>query len=236
MMALSASAAMTSTAAAAGLCSLANHGYYQIYVTKTTSVSGGFDLARGTASVANLDICVGSSSGQGGSFVLPANIQRTDGLIVQLGYGKWAGRTDQFFVWTPNGDGAAVEWTAGGWKPITGHKYRFSIERVFVSGTPKLMYTIEDLNVPGSRVDAFGINVVSLSQAWWGYETWDSYSAHGHLASDSQHVDMKSLYYRVSGGGTTQYTNITTVFNNSGQSNHHGHLILSNTGLDGETH
>lgn len=232
--------------AAAGSCTLATHTYTHIYVEKYASAipdaSVYFDMVRGDATVRDLDICVGSTAGQGGSFVLPANIQDdTNGPIIQLGYGKWAGRSDLFFVYQLKGQ-EAKEWYPGhNFKPIVGDRIRFTITKGYLSGNVVTTYIINNLTRGTNDSMTVAGWLVSPQHAWWGYETWDSYSRHGHVAGQPA-INAAYLGYSGDANTTIYYRSGMTssdVKNTSGQSNHHGHLInwvYGSDGLDAETH
>lgn len=241
MAALLAATLLLTTAApvvqAAGFCSLANHGYYQIYVSRTAGSVGAsyFDRIQGEAHVRDLNICVGSDPGQGGSFVLPANVQGTSGIIYQLGYGKFAGDPNLKWVYA---DGDSVMHYVAGFTPAIGVEYRFQIQKV--SGLIRFTITDIDSDVVVAQFTK-GSWSTSVNLAWWGYETWDSFSAHGRMAGEP-FIDVTHMGYSHNENSTLYYrTGITSsvVYNTSGQSNHHGHIrnrYYTGDTLDAETH
>src|SRR4051812_35010638 len=128
----------------AGFCSLAQHGYFHVVANKFASDLGGkyFDVVRGDAYARQLEVCIGTSSGQGGTWVLPANVESTTGEIYQLGYGRGAGRLGNTFVYAL-GSPTSIEIKSVA--PIDGHRYRFEIFRRATYNT--VSFRITDLSL-----------------------------------------------------------------------------------------
>jgi len=187
----------------AGFCALAEHGYNHIVANKFASDLGAkyFDLVRGDAYVRELEVCIGYSAGQGGTWVLPANVESTTGEIYQLGYGRGAGRQSNYFVYalaTPT----AQEITSAA--PIDGHRYRFEIYKRTTSST--VSFRITDLTT-ATVVWTFDSDHAwssAADHAWWGFETWDSASHHG-VSGGKLGVQMAYLGYSTETESFTRY-------------------------------
>lgn len=181
---------------AAGLCAFAKHGHYHVVANKFAREVGAthFNMIRGDAYVRVLDVCIGISAGQGGSWVLPANVESDTGDIYQLGYGRAAGRGSNYFVYAL-GSPTAIE--IKDVAPISGHRYRFEIVKRALYNT--VSFKITDLSTsPASVVWSSHSSRPwsgAMNHAWWGYETWDSFSTHGVPAGKSG-VAMAYMGYR----------------------------------------
>lgn len=189
------------TNAAVGFCSTAAHGYFQIYVDKHANKIGDgssyMDKTEGVAEVATLNVCIGSDSGNGGTFVMAANIQSdATGRIFQVGYGKEATDSREYFYYA-NGTSAALRWPSSGFLPVVGHEYRFVI---YPSGG-NAAFKIEDVDT-GASSTLYGSKPwgTDLNRSWWGYEAWDLTSTMGPYAGDGS-ARMRSLKYHGNASG-----------------------------------
>lgn len=167
--------------AAVGFCSLASHDYYIVYVQKDINnvVGNFFDDVRGDAYARDLDVCIGGSPGNGGTFVLPANVQQKANVgpsIFQGGFGKRATDTSiKFYYANQQPDSIVITSVA----PIVGHRYRFDISRDS-SGHPDFHFTdVSTATLIWSNTSTTTSWVSTFDLTWYGYETWDSFSHHG---------------------------------------------------------
>ncbi len=217
---------------------MASHGYYQLTLNKFASDVGGsyFDLVRGDLTIRNLDICVGGSAGNGGSFVLAANIESSAGFATQLGYGQEAGSGSLFFFYARGNPPDEIKWSTT-YLPVVGDRYRFSITRVSGDGgLPDTVFKIQNLDAGGSSSKVFSGWPSGLNHAWWGAETHDSFSAHGVPAGQANQ-NVAYMGYSPNNSSTISYRSGLTcsdVFKNfvwDGSSDHtgcngfrHGHV------------
>lgn len=193
-----------SAVAAAGLCSLAQHGNFHIAANKFADEVGAsyFDLVRGDLTVRSLDVCVGS--GNGATYVLAANIETASGTIVQLGYGQQAGFAGRSFYYA-HGTPDAIEWPNSSYLPVVGNRYRFSITRFLEpGGVVDTIYKIQDLDAGTSSSIEFSGWYSGLNHAWWGAETGDSASAHG-VPAGSSNQNLAYMGYSPNTNGTIYY-------------------------------
>lgn len=191
------------TAEAAGVCySLGN---YHDWVGKNASAIGDgstyFDRVQGDAYAQNLGLCVGAHNG--GTWVLPANVDNNGSTLFQLGYGRGIDYNGGAlaFVYTDN-SGNPIEVTST-W-PGVGNRYRFII---WPNGG-MVAYTIDIWNGSG-WVFVWGHTTsytwpTSLTHAWWGYETWDQASSMGP-ESTSGTVHTAYMGYSGNASGTVYY-------------------------------
>lgn len=171
----------TPTLAAVGLCSLASHDFYQVFVHKDINeVSGNwFDDVRGDVYARNLDVCIGGTAGQGGTFVLPANVQQKAGVgsgIFQAGFGKRATDGSIKFVYA-NGTATAIVLSAP--TPTIAHRYRFEIKSDSAGHPDFLLTDLTNGLLIWSNTTTGTSWTGSFDLNWWGFETWDSFSHHG---------------------------------------------------------
>ncbi len=198
--------------AAVGFCSLASHGYYQVLVHKDISQITGnyFDLVKGDAYARDLDVCIGASQTQGGTFVLPANVQEEPGMgpgIFQAGYGKRTTDGSILFFYA-NGDATAI--AISGATPSIGHRYRFRIQK---DSNAHPDFYIDDVTTGSGAWSNTTTNTsysIVYDYAWWGFETWDSYSHHGPNLPDPG-VGMAYMGYSSDLSTTTFYRSGMTV-------------------------
>jgi hypothetical protein len=181
--------------AAVGLCGLASHDYYEVFVHKQINeVSGNwFDEVRGDAYARDLDVCIGGTGGNGGTFVDVANVQEQSSgpHIFQVGYGKMATDSAIKFIYA-NSSSTLIQLSSP--SPSIAHRYRFDIKRD-TSGHPDFLLT--DLTV-GTLIWSNTTTGTSWGGGfdldWWGFETWDSFSHHGPNLPGSG-VNMAYLGY-----------------------------------------
>lgn len=237
---------------AAGPCAGADpNATNQMYVDRTAATWGAqyLDVVEGTATAQVLEVCIGGSLGppetcNGRTDVLLANVQADSGAIHQIGYGRCSG--EGVSKWTyvlsdgvphhvpngTNGNGIAV---------IEGHVYRGVIYR---RSTGYVSFNLWDLTV-GDLIWTYYPTTVwttNTDHAWWGYETLDDASDHGHSHGDGDYINLRSMRY-----STNASTNLYTVQIASGQvkcggtgcaSNHHAHVgttAYNNDTLDADT-
>jgi hypothetical protein len=210
----------------AGFCSLAQHGYSHIVANKFATDLGAsyFDVVRGDAYVRELEVCIGTSAGQGGTWVLPANVESTTGEIYQLGFGRGAGRLGNTFVYAL-GSPSAIE--IRDVSPVDGHRYRFEIFRHAPGNT--VSYRITDLSASATvwSFDSSHAWSTAADHAWWGFETWDSASHHG-VSAGKPGINMSFLGYSTNTENLIRYRSGMTCadiwknFTWDGSSEHNG--------------
>lgn len=224
-------------ATAAGLCATRDETNEHIWVEKLDEEFGNpatvdFDAARGDATVANLDPCVGGGSG-GGTYILLANLQDDDSsvrLIAQVAYGQECGTCDVRFYYTPNADGVAAVWP-GSLTPIKGRRYtgivsyyRNHLWQEFTK------YMVIDKTTGATDTVYRSGWCDCYDRAWWGAEVADTMAELGAIAGSSYpDVNMSYMGYSLVGDGTWIYrsglTSADVKKSASGiGSNEHGHI------------
>ena len=156
---------------------------------------------RGDAYVRNLGLCIALHNG--GTFVLPANVDNNVATLFQLGYGRgidYNGGALSFFRTDSSGNPIVI----GGITPQVGGRYRFL---VFSNGG-LVEYEIQLWNgstwgYVWSLVTGYSWTS-ALKHAWWGYETWDQASSMGP-ESTSGTVHTAYMGYSGSANGTVYY-------------------------------
>jgi hypothetical protein len=173
---------------------------WQIYITKTSSYY--YDEVRGNLTVRDLAICIGNDASKGGTFVLGANLQRdSDGRIYQLGYGVRPTEGPAFYYVT--GTASSVHKVTSVY-PVVGHKYLFKIYKNELSSN--VDYSIRDLTT-GTNIwwneyaQTFPWN---MNRIWWGYETIESISDHGHCAGCSK-INLSAMGWSLVGSSQISY-------------------------------
>jgi hypothetical protein len=236
----------------AGVCFGASPETNQKYAERDSSYIGDpyFDHVRGTAKAQQLEVCVGSSSNPpevsaGCTFVLPANIQSGSGsTIYQVGYGRCAGEGSNYIVYA-YGDSTAHRAPNGinnnGIILTDGHLYSFHI---YKRSSGRVSYDVFDNNTAQYvwtwyPTASWG---TSLSHAWWGYETTDDASDHGHSHGDLDYIRMYAMIYNGSNDDQNHYRQPTAsevICNGTGcASNHHTHIsttIYASDTFDADT-
>ncbi len=198
--------------AAVGFCSLASHDFYQVFVHKDINdVSGNyFDVVRGDVYARDLDVCIGVSPGQGGTFVLPANVQQKAGVgpgIFQAGYGKRATDGAVRFVYA-NATSTIIVLSAP--SPVIAHRYRFQINRDSAGHPDFILNDLTNGSLIWSNTTTGTSWTGTYDLNWYGFETWDSFSHHGPNLPNPG-VNMAYMGYSTDLNTTITYRSGMTV-------------------------
>jgi hypothetical protein len=199
---------------------------------------------RGDATVAAPDVCVGTS---GGTYVLPVNVEDTPG-ISQIGYGQQPNQASDFY-WVPNLDGLAYPWP-GAMRPTVGTRYRFEITRYYDNLNLEYAGHYRITNLSSGSWEQFNGSwpYGTGGTAWWGAETNETGSRHGHIPGATYNVNAAYLGYKYDTNGTIWYrSGMINSYYPAGSvvrdigipSNHQGHVItwvFGNDGVDVETY
>lgn len=183
----------------------------QMYVEKLiANISGAdhFDGVRGDAYIRNLDQCIGTS-GQGGTFVLPANVQNdVTGTIFQLGYGEIPNYTSRWYY--ADGSVDAIVKTSSACPAVNGHRVRFTILR---NSSNRPVFSIDDLTA-GCGLSWTGVTPWSVAQdhAWWGYESWENASGLGPQVGVDSDVHMAYMGYSTEDGGWAYRSGLSATY------------------------
>jgi hypothetical protein len=238
--------ATASPVQAAGLCGEPKQDAYLILVARSADDPGipgtYMDLVRGEVTVRDLDVCTLPT--EGGTFVLPANVENTvTGSIFQLGYGQVAGEATEKFVFAA-GSAQMQPWPDPDFVPIRGDRYRFSIWKTTLpNGNSVPQFGIRNLRTNAASFQLIGsVNwTTNYKLAWWGAETWDTASNHGSEAGTAP-TTLSYMGYSPNTEGTIYYRSGMTssdVHYVGPIPYHHGHIVnwvYGGDGLDIHTH
>lgn len=197
-------------AALGGTCAVATHSFYQVYVEKYVASSTYITDVSGQSKIVGLNICTyGAFAGNGGTFVMPANLQNdTTKRIYQLGYGRTAIDSAPYFFYA-EASPDAVKITSP--RPVDGHTYTFHIYR---RSAGYVSYDIRDMTTglyvwtyyPTTPFNAS--SAAYQNHAWWGFESWDSESALGYKNGQAI-TDIRDITYTPAGGVQTWRSGMT---------------------------